>query len=192
MRLPADANPCVLILVSTFEDTMNQTDPVSRHATTVPSLSAGGGGRIAFIQSCWHKDIVDQCRLAFMSELGRLGLADTRVDLFDVPGAFEIPLQAKLLARTGQYAAIVAAGLVVDGGIYRHEFVADAVISGLMRVQLETEVPIISAVLTPQRFHEHQEHVQFFREHFLVKGTEAASACARTIVNIGAVKKLAA
>jgi 6,7-dimethyl-8-ribityllumazine synthase len=70
--------------------------------------------------------------------------------------------------------------------------VAEAVISGLMRVQLETEVPIISAVLTPQRFHEHQEHVQFFREHLLVKGREAASACARTMENIGAVKKLAA
>ena len=170
---------------------MNQTDPVSRHATTVQPLSKGGG-RIAFIQSCWHKDIVDQCRLAFMSDLGRLRLADPRVDVFEVPGAFEIPLHAKLLARTGQYAAIVAAGLVVDGGIYRHEFVADAVISALMRVQLETEVPIISAVLTPQRFHEHQEHVQFFREHFLVKGREAASACARTIENIGAVKELAA
>ena len=191
VRLPADANPCVLILVSTFEDTMNQTDPVSRHQTTVQPLSEGGG-RIAFIQSCWHKDIVDQCRLAFMAELGRLGLADPRVDVFEVPGAFEIPLHAKLLARTGQYAAIVAAGLVVDGGIYRHEFVADAVISALMRVQLETEVPIISAVLTPQRFHEHQEHVKFFREHFLVKGREAASACARTIENIGAVKQLAA
>ena len=170
---------------------MNQTDPVSRHATTVQPLSEGGG-RIAFIQSCWHKDIVDQCRLAFMSELGRLRQAVPRVDVFEVPGAFEIPLHAKLLARTGQYAAIVAAGLVVDGGIYRHEFVADAVISALMRVQLETEVPIISAVLTPQRFHEHQEHVQFFREHFLVKGREAASACARTIENIGAVKELAA
>ena len=113
---------------------MNQTDPVSRHATTVQPLSEGRG-RIAFIQSCWHKDIVDQCRLAFMSELGRLELADPRIDVFEVPGAFEIPLQAKLLARTGQYAAIVAAGLVVDGGIYRHEFVADAVISALMRVQ---------------------------------------------------------
>jgi 6,7-dimethyl-8-ribityllumazine synthase len=121
-----------------------------------------------------------------------LGIAETSIDFFEVPGAFEIPLQAKLLAGTGQYAAIVAAGLVVDGGIYRHEFVADAVIGALMRVQLETEIPIISAVLTPQRFHEHQEHARFFREHFLVKGTEAAAACARTIENIGAMKKLIA
>ncbi|MFX5555189.1 6,7-dimethyl-8-ribityllumazine synthase, partial [Acinetobacter baumannii] len=80
---------------------------------------------------------------------------------------------------------IVAAGFVVDGGIYRHEFVADAVISGLMRAQMDTDVPVISAVLTPQHFHEHEEHLRFFRDHFVVKGTEAAAACARTIENIG-------
>ena len=65
---------------------------------------------------------------------------------------------------------VVAAGFVVDGGIYRHEFVADAVIAALMRVQIDTEVPVISAVLTPQRFHEHEEHARFFREHFLRQG----------------------
>jgi 6,7-dimethyl-8-ribityllumazine synthase len=70
---------------------------------------------------------------------------------------------------------------VVDGGIYRHEFVASSVIDGLMRVQLETEVPIISVVLTPQRFHEHDTHRQFFRDHFLIKGEEAAEACGAVI-----------
>lgn len=170
---------------------MNQTNLASQQASAVRSIPAVGS-RVAFVQSSWHKDIVDQCRLAFVSELRRLGIAETSVDLFEVPGAFEIPLQAKLLARTGRYAAIVAAGFVVDGGIYRHEFVADAVINALMHAQLDTEVPIISAVLTPQRFHEHQEHARFFHEHFLVKGAEAAAACARTIDNIGAVKKLVA
>ena len=70
---------------------------------------------------------------------------------------------------------------MADGGIYRHEFVAAAVIDALMRVQLETEVPVISAVLTPHRFHEHQEHQTFFRKHFIVKGAEAAQACAATV-----------
>ena len=109
-----------------------------------------------------------------------------------MPGSFEIPLQAKLLARSGRYAAIVAASFVVDGGIYRHEFVAEAVISGLMQVQLETEVPVISAVLTPQRFHEHAEHRDFFHAHFVVKGAEAASACARTLDNMARLAAAAA
>jgi 6,7-dimethyl-8-ribityllumazine synthase len=184
-------DPCVLILVSTFEDTMNQTNLASRHRDAVQSMPMEDV-RVAFVQSCWHKDIVDQCRMAFMSELRRSSAPETPVDVFEVPGAFEIPLQAKLLSRTGRYAAIVAAAFVVDGGIYRHEFVADAVIDALMRLQLETEVPIISAVLTPQRFHEHQEHQRFFREHFLVKGAEAATACARTIENLSRVRRLVA
>ena len=143
-----------------------------------------GGARIAFVQSCWHKDIVARCCEGFVAEATRLGVSKDRIDFFEVPGAFEIPLQAKLLAKSGRYAAIVAAGLVVDGGIYRHEFVADAVIAGLMRVQLETEVPVISAVLTPQRFHEHEAHRNFFLEHFLLKGAEAARACTQTIETI--------
>jgi len=140
--------------------------------------------RIAFVQSCWHKDIVDQCRHGFTEAIAALGVAEDGIDLFAVPGGFEIPLQAQKLAKTGRYAAIVATGFIVDGGIYRHEFVADAIISALMRVQLETEVPIISAVLTPQRFHGHDEHQRFFREHFRVKGAEAAAACVKTIDNL--------
>ena len=164
---------------------MNQRYP---HDTTTSSR----GERIAFVQSCWHKDIVDRCRESFIAEIGKLGIAKSSIDFFEVPGGFEIPLLAKLLAKSGRYAAIVAGGLIVDGGIYRHEFVADAVISALMRVQLDTEVPIISAVLTPQRFHAHEEHQRFFREHFVVKGAEAAEACARTIENLRRLKQVAA
>jgi 6,7-dimethyl-8-ribityllumazine synthase len=168
---------------------MNQT---SLHSPTSSHDIAPRGGRIAFIQSCWHKQIVDQCRAAFVVELRRLGRPEHLIDFFEVPGAFEIPLQAKLLARTSRYVAIVAAGFVVDGGIYRHEFVSDAVISALMRVQLEAEVPIISAVLTPQLFHGHEEHKRFFHEHFVMKGTEAAKACSMTIANIDAARSLMA
>ncbi len=99
-------------------------------------------------------------------------------------GAFEIPLHAQRLAASGRYRAIVAAGLVVDGGIYRHEFVAEAVIDGLMRVQLDTGVPVFSAVLTPHHFHEHDEHQRFFHEHFQVKGREVAKACTETIESL--------
>ena len=134
--------------------------------------------RIAFIQSCWHRDIVDELRDAFLAEQGRI---DSRsVDLIEVPGAFEIPLRAKLEALGGTYAAIVAAGLVVDGGIYRHEFVATAVVSGLMNVQLETGVPLFSAVLTPQDFLG-QGQPEFFKAHFVTKGIEAAQACIGSI-----------
>jgi len=129
----------------------------------------------------WHADIVHQGRDAFLAEMARQGVARDSIDVIEVPGAFEIPLHAQRLARGGRHLAIVACGLVVDGGIYRHEFVADAVISGLMRVQLDTGVPVLSAVLTPQSFHGHAEHQRFFAEHFVLKGTEAARACVQTL-----------
>lgn len=146
-----------------------------------------GKRRIAFVQALWHRDIVDQCRLSFTSEITQLGYTRSDIDFFEVAGAFEIPLHAKLLADSGKYAAVVAAGLVVDGGIYRHEFVAQAVISGLMDVQLATGIPMISSVLTPHHFHAGEEHRKFFFEHFHVKGVEAARACASTIRSVHAL-----
>lgn len=135
--------------------------------------------RIAVVQACWHRDIVDRCVQSFISEITKL--TDNTVEIFEVPGAYEIPLQAKLLANSGQYSAVVGAGLVVDGGIYRHDFVAQAVVSGMMQVQLETLVPVFSVVLTPHNFQETDEHRNFFSEHFVKKGAEAAHSCAATL-----------
>jgi 6,7-dimethyl-8-ribityllumazine synthase len=140
--------------------------------------------RVAFVQSSWHRDVVMEARIAFLDEIEARHIPRERVDLFEVPGSFEIPLHAQLLAKTRRYTAIVAAGLVVDGGIYRHEFVADTVIKALMDVQLRTEVPVFSAVLTPQQFHESQAHFDFFRKHFATKGIEVAEACANTLLSL--------
>ncbi|NBA95705.1 6,7-dimethyl-8-ribityllumazine synthase [Pseudomonas sp. R5(2019)] len=147
-------------------------------------------GRIAFVQACWHKDIVDQSRQGFVDEMIKLGYQQSDIDFFEVGGAFEIPLHAKLLAQSGRYAGIVAAGLVVDGGIYRHEFVAQSVISGLMQVQLETQVPVFSVVLTPHHFHAGEEHQKFFFDHFVHKGQEAARTCADTLKKVHALRHL--
>ena len=144
--------------------------------------------RIAFIHSSWHKDIVGQGRRSFTSAISKLGIDRKCIDFFEVPGAFEIPLHAKLLAKSDNYDAIIACGFVVDGGIYRHEFVADAVIKALMKVQLETEVPVFSVVLTPHHFHEHQQHHDFFFRHFLIKGVEAAQACVRTLDSLKRIR----
>jgi 6,7-dimethyl-8-ribityllumazine synthase len=132
--------------------------------------------RIAFIHASWHTDIVLNCLQGFRAELAERGYNPDHIDVIAVAGAYEIPLQAKLLAKSGRYAAIAASGLVVDGGIYRHDFVAQAVCSGLMQVQLETEVPVLTAVLTPHNFHEHDEHKQYYARHFLTKGKELANA----------------
>ena len=137
--------------------------------------------RIAFVQAGWHSDIVDECRKAFVADMQRLTGTPDRVEVFAVPGAFEIPLQARTLARSGRYAAVVGCAFVVDGGIYRHEFVAEAVVSALMQAQMESDIPILSAVLTPHHFHDSEEHRAFFHAHFAIKGKEVAKACVEII-----------
>lgn len=137
--------------------------------------------RIAFLHATWHQDIVLNCLEGFKKELTSRGYDASLIDVISVPGAFEIPLQAKLLAKTGQYSAIAGSALVVDGGIYRHDFVAQTVCNALMQIQLETEIPVVTAVLTPHHFHEHDEHVEYFSRHFIKKGVELANACDQAI-----------
>lgn len=127
--------------------------------------------KFAFVKARWHADIVDRALEGFL-EL----IPATQVDTYDVPGAFEMPLTAQRLARTGEYEAIACAAFVVDGGIYRHDFVAQAVVEGLMRVGLETDVPILSVSLTPHQYQETAHHNAIYREHFVIKGREAAQA----------------
>ncbi|QLY32910.1 6,7-dimethyl-8-ribityllumazine synthase [Nocardia huaxiensis] len=141
--------------------------------------------RIALVAARWHADIVDKAVQAAQIALADHGFPE--VDIIEVPGAFEIPLRIKRLALTGQYAGIAGIALVVDGGIYRHDFVASTVVDALMRIQLETDVPVFSAVLTPHHFHEHGEHLDYFTRHFTVKGTELANAIAATVRETTAV-----
>ena len=127
--------------------------------------------RYAFIKANWHAAIVDQALAGFCQII-----PEAQVDVFDVPGAFEMPLLAKRLAATGRYDAVVAAAFVVDGGIYRHDFVAAAVVSGLMEAQMQTGVPVFSVSLTPHNYQETESLTAFYRDHFVGKGAEAARA----------------
>ena len=123
----------------------------------------------AFIKANWHSDIVDQALVGFSTEIPM-----DQIDVFDVPGAFEMPLLARDLALTGRYAAVIAAAFVVDGGIYRHDFVAQAVVDGLMRAGMDTGIPVLSVSLTPHQYQETEHHTAIFRQHFVEKGREAA------------------
>ena len=150
--------------------------------------------KIAVIQANWHTDIVSQATRSFINQMEEAGLNKGKVDVIDVPGSLEIPLMSQKLAETGQYDLIMATGLIVDGGIYRHDFVARTVLDGMMRVQLDTGVPVLSVVLTPHNFQEVPAHMDFYRDHFVIKGAEAASAAVQmlnTLVNLPSEAKLA-
>ena len=127
--------------------------------------------RFAFIKARWHADIVDRSLEGFTQLI-----PTDQIDVFDVHGAFEMPLMAQKLASTGKYQAVICAAFVVDGGIYRHDFVAGAVVDGLMRAGMDTGVPVLSVSLTPHNYQETDHHNAIYRDHFVTKGREAAQA----------------
>jgi 6,7-dimethyl-8-ribityllumazine synthase len=127
--------------------------------------------RYAFVKAGWHADIVDNALQGFLDLI-----PSEDVDVYDVPGAFELPLMARDLAATGKYAAVVSAAFVVDGGIYRHDFVAEAVAHGLMRAGLDSGIPVLSVSLTPHHYQETTHHKEIYLAHFVEKGREAARA----------------
>ena len=67
---------------------------------------------VAFVQACWHRELVDLCRDGFVEALRDVD-PEREVELFEVPGSFELPLHAQLLACSGRHDAVVAAGAVV-------------------------------------------------------------------------------
>lgn len=167
---------------------MTQSTPAAVALAEYPTATgAYRAARIAFVHALWHEEIVRQSYEGFMEEMARLGFPPEAIERFETPGAFEIPLHAQSLARSGRYAAIVGAAFVVDGGVYRHEFVAETVVNALMQVQLATETPVFSVVLTPHHFHEHDTHRRFFHDHFRVKGHEAARACQGTLASLARI-----
>jgi len=132
--------------------------------------------RFAFIKANWHPEIVTNALKGFLDLVPK-----EDVDVFEVPGAFELPLVSRDLASSGKYAAIMAAAFVVDGGIYRHEFVAQAVMDGLMRAGLDSGVPVLSVSLTPHHFQETEHHRRIFTTHFIEKGREAARSALKIV-----------
>ncbi len=140
--------------------------------------------RYAFIKANWHSHIVDKALEGFCSII-----PSDQVDVFDVPGAFEMPLVADDLASTGKYSAIAAAAFVVDGGIYRHEFVAQTVVQALMQVSLDKKTPVLSVSLTPHQYQETDHHDEIYQAHFIGKDQEAARAALMTVKTRNSITK---
>ena len=115
-------------------------------------LRAPEGARFAIIASRWNPRITDTLVAAARQTFVANGVAESDVDVVRVPGAWELPVTARLLAVTGRHAAIVALGCVVRGDTRHYEHVADGASDGLMRVALDTGVPVINGVLAVERF----------------------------------------
>ncbi len=138
---------------------------------------------IAFVQTEWHGDVVSHCREAFTQTVTGLGLPMENLAVFEVPGAFELPLEVQLLARQRRYDVIIACGMITNGSVYRFDFLAQTVFDALMSIQLAEAQPLLSAVLTPIQFHGDPGHLKEFQSDFAVWGEDLARACVKLLHN---------
>jgi 6,7-dimethyl-8-ribityllumazine synthase len=127
----------------------------------------GTGLRIGIVMSRFNKDICEGLLSACQIELGRLGVAREDILLVNVPGALEHPLALQKMAQSGKFDALVALGAVVRGDTYHFEVVSNESARGILDVQLQTGVPIATAILTVET--EEQGH-----QRMAEKGRDAA------------------
>jgi 6,7-dimethyl-8-ribityllumazine synthase len=101
--------------------------------------------RYAIVVGRFYEDLAEKL---VASARGVFEEAGGEVDVFDVPGAYELPLAAKYCADTGRYAGVAALGAVIRGETTHYDYVCGECARGLMDVQLQTGVPCGFGVLT--------------------------------------------
>lgn len=133
----------------------------------LPPNHNGTGLRIGIVQARFTNPIGTQLVKSCTERLQKLGVSTNDITLATVPGALEIPLILQSMARSRQYDALVAIGVVIRGETYHFELVANEAAAGVSRISLQEHIPIANAILTTEN--DAQAIARMFN-----KGSEAA------------------
>lgn len=134
-------------------------------------LQIPDGVRVGIVVSRWNDHITGQLLQGALQACTKLGLKSDDVDIFWCPGAYEIPITARMVLDTGRYHGVIALGAVIRGSTPHFEYVAGAASEGVMRVMLDTQRPVIFGVLTVENEEQAQERADLNKGN---KGGEAA------------------
>jgi len=140
--------------------------------------------RVAIVRSLFNRPVTDGLLEGAVSALAEMGAASSRVAVFDLPGAFELPLAARAAARSGRFDAVVALGAVIEGETDHYEHVAREAASGLAAVARETGVPVAFGVLTVREEEQARRRAAPGPDN---KGAEAARAAVMTALALRAI-----
>jgi 6,7-dimethyl-8-ribityllumazine synthase len=130
--------------------------------------------RIAIAAARFNAPIVDELIAGCRRRLEQLKITADRIELHRVPGAFELPLAAKLMARTERFAAVICLGAVIRGDTPHFEYVAGECARGIQDVALATAIPIIFGVLTTNTEQQARERIGGAQGHAGERAAEAA------------------
>ncbi len=106
------------------------------------------GFRFAIVASRWNDFISSRLVEGSLDALERLGAAEKMVELYRVPGSFEIPLVALKLARSGSFDAVICLGTIIRGQTPHFDYIASEVTRGIATAGIETGVPVVFGIVT--------------------------------------------
>ena len=115
---------------------------------TIEGSLQANGGKYAIVAGRWNSFVVESLIQGALDSLIRHGISEEDIVLVRCPGAVEIPLTVKKVAKTGRFDAVIALGAVIRGGTPHFEFVANECVKGLSHINLEYEIPVSFGVLT--------------------------------------------
>jgi 6,7-dimethyl-8-ribityllumazine synthase len=106
------------------------------------------GFRFAIVASRWNDFLTSRLVEGALDALERLGADEKAVELFRVPGSFEIPLLARKVAASGKWDAVVCVGTIIRGQTPHFEYIASEVTKGIAQAGMETDVPVVYGIVT--------------------------------------------
>lgn len=106
------------------------------------------GFRFAIVVSRWNSELTSQLERGAVEALTRAGAGREAVEIFRVPGAFELPLASTKAAETGLFDAVIALGVVIRGETPHFDFVAGQAAAGVMQASMDTGIPVMFGVVT--------------------------------------------
>jgi len=142
--------------------------------------------RIAVVAARFNTDIVDELVNGCMRRFNEMGVEGSRVEIYRVPGAFELPVAAKMLARTHRFSAIVCLGCIVRGDTPHFDYVAGEAARGIQEVALTEMIPTIFGVLTTDNQEQALERVGGKHGHY---GERAADSAAEMIALVLRIRR---
>jgi 6,7-dimethyl-8-ribityllumazine synthase len=142
--------------------------------------------RVAVVAARFNADIVDELVTGCLSRLEELGIDGGRLEIHRVPGAFELPVAAKMLAKTKRFSSIICLGCIVRGDTPHFDYVAGEAARGIQQVALDEMIPVIFGVLTTDNEEQAKERVGGKHGHY---GERAAESAAEMMALVLRIKK---
>ena len=143
--------------------------------------SADASRRIAIVVSRFNEEVTSGLLVGARAQLRDSGIEVTDEAVFEAPGAFEIPLIAQAIARSGRFDGVVCLGCVIKGDTAHFDYISNAASMGLMTASLATGIPLTFGILTT---YTEEQAVLRSRDDVHNKGREAAAACAASLTTL--------